>query len=598
MAAASATLSVACSKSSEVSRVVTLHAPAACAPSAGASAIFSPFGDFQPPAATPPSVAIASTGTPLSGLPLDTLELLANVSDPTGTPWVAHGLVPSAGNLDLLVLPSGTPCSLTDPTEAVTGAMIGAIDGAHLLIAGGALAAGGVPNTSVIDLAKGTVTSLPIGLLVPRTEATITPWSGGAIVAGGVSPSSSNMFAASFEVYSSASGDFSSGQTYPLSQARRSHGAAVLSSGKTLLVGGVNQAGQVLSTMEVIDATATPPNAATGGLGALAVPRINPSVMRLASGEILVAGGVDASGQPVSTLEWFPSNAGPSVRPTAQLVTSTHSAFLPLAAGGALAVIPPPPGTSSPSQNVWVISPSGVLEAATPVTDTLTTIALVDGPEQAPALWTGSRWLVWQPWSGSFAPLSSTAGVAGPSSDPVATAEPGLAAWLDGTTVHAFRFGTPRGPYASTPSSSPLLYTDTHFTGPDQLVTTGAAGLIQFSSATGLALAYGTSVFLTDATFLSFTLDAQTPGGNVPAIVLRDDAGNETLLAPPACSIPSGNQIHIVRSGATIQMTVDQGGAVTCNTSGLAAGTRVSIGVRGASMSAASVISQVVVVRT
>ncbi len=61
--------------------------------------------------------------------------------------------------------------------------------------------------------------------------------------------------------------------------------------------------GNVLASLEAIDPVAQ--RARTGGLALLAVPRADPVVLRLASGEILVAGGVDATGLPVSTLEWF-----------------------------------------------------------------------------------------------------------------------------------------------------------------------------------------------------------------------------------------------------------------------------------------------------
>ena len=53
-------------------------------------------------------------------------------------------------------------------------------------------------------------------------------------------------------------------------------------------------------------------------------------------------------------------------------------------------------------QNVWVISASGDVDHATAIVGSLTDAVLFDGTEQEPVLWTGDRWLVWQPWQGVF----------------------------------------------------------------------------------------------------------------------------------------------------------------------------------------------------
>ena len=179
----------------------------------------------------------------------------------------------------------------------------------------------------------------------------MTSWAGGAVVAGGVRPVPGGETLASAEVFASSAGDFD-GQLITLSEPRARHGAAVMTNGETLLVGGVGASGAVLGSMEIVDASTH--RAQTTTLAGLAVPRANPQVMRLASGEILVAGGVDASGAPVSTLEWFASDATSASRATQQLVASSHEAFIPLDAGGALAVIAP--DTPTPGfQNVWII---------------------------------------------------------------------------------------------------------------------------------------------------------------------------------------------------------------------------------------------------
>ncbi|HEY2510211.1 MAG TPA: hypothetical protein VGI39_05125 [Polyangiaceae bacterium] len=574
---ASAVLEAACGGGGQVeSRTVTLHVPASCAPRVTPSppfALFYPFGDFQP-SGDVTSLPLDRVGDALSGVPSDARELVVDVTDSTDGEWAAHALVPSAGDVDLLLLPSRSPCALTGTLDARGDAALAALDPAHLLIAGGSGTGGAIPTTVVVDLARGSLQTLASGLLVPRVHPTATAWSGGGLVAGGVRPDTGETVA-SAEVYSTASGDFD-GVPIPLSQARARHAAVTLTTGQTLLVAGVGGSGDLLASMEIVDASVG--RARTAGL-ATVVKRADPVAIRLASGEILVAGGVDASGAPVSTLEWFTPDGTEPSRQTQTLVASTRSAFIALPAGGALAVIAPDAPVSG-FQNVWVLSADGGLEAATPIDGALSDVHLFAGTEGEPVLWTGDRWLVWQPWSGAFTALAGAIGAPGPTGDPSASPEPGLGAWLDGTTVHALRVGT-RGPYASTPTSSPLLVTDPSFTAPDRLVLPGETAPISFDPTGGLALASGASVFVTDATYAAFTLDAETPGGTPPSIVLRDaSTGTESVLDATACPVKAGATLHVERSGSAVRVSVDGGASVACAVVP-APDARLSVGFRG-----------------
>jgi hypothetical protein len=579
----------ACSKSPRVeSRSVTLHAPAACAPAASALGVFAALGDFQPPATLPP-LPLADVGEQLAGAPADTQEIEVNVDE---TAWLAHTLVAASGDVDTLLLPFQSPCALTDPVTARTGEAVGAIDENHVLVAGGApTGSSGVPATMLVDLSVGAVSALPAGLLVPRVQTTVTSWAGGGVVAGGVRPGTGDAGAAqaSAEVYVSSVGDFD-GQLIVLSEPRAQHGAVTLANGQTLLVGGVDGSGNVLASMELVDASSH--RAQTTNLASLAVARANPTVLVLASGEILVAGGVDGAGAPVGMLEWFKGDGSAASGDPLALVASSNEAFVRLDAGGALAVIGPDT-TTTPAQNVWVVSAAHAIEAASSIQGGLSAVQLFDGADQAPALWTGDRWLLWNPWSGSFAtPIAI--GAVGPSvGDPVASPEPGLGLWLDGKVVSALRFAA-RGPYASTVTALLTMTTDTSHTGPDQLVT-GGPGAIVFDPTSGLSLQTGASVFVTDATFASFTLDAQTPTGAPPALVLRDSAGNTTLLDATACAIPASSSIHFERDGATVRASSGTGPLVTCSI-GPAADARVAIGVQGQG-SGVSVVQDVAIAR-
>ena len=134
---ASAVAVGACTKDARVeTRSVTLHAPLACAPGSAAFGLYFPYGDFAPPSA--PTLALASVGSELGGMPDDTQELIVQVTDATEGAWLAHSLLPASGNVDLLLLADESPCALTDAIDARTGAAAGAVDASHVLIAGGA----------------------------------------------------------------------------------------------------------------------------------------------------------------------------------------------------------------------------------------------------------------------------------------------------------------------------------------------------------------------------------------------------------------------------------------------------------------------------
>jgi hypothetical protein len=573
----------ACSKAPVVtSRPVTLHAPAACAPGASAYGVFTPLGDFAP-SATPPELYLSSTGQVLS-IPGGTEEMEVDVTA-TELGWRAHALVPSSGGVDALLLPFQQPCALTDPVAQERGAAFTAIDRAHALLAGGATGRS-VPASVIVDLSRGTVAPLAAGLLVPRTDASATAWPGGAVVAGGVRPDTGQT-AASAEVYSTALGDFD-GQLVTLSLARAQQGAATLIDGRTLLVGGIDSSGAVLSSMEIVDPASH--RAQTTKLASLAVARSSPTVLVLASGEVLVAGGVDETGTPIGTLEWFAPDGSKASRAAQVLVASSHQAFVRLPAGGALAVVAPDSPAAS-FDTVWVISADGGLEPATAVPGALSDPHLYDGDDQSPILWTGDRWLFWDAWAGAFEPLALAIGAPGPTGYTGASPEPGLAVWVTGTTVTAMRFGT-RGPYAST--AQPFLVSGTANTAPDRLVT-APSGPIAFDATTGLTLQQGASVFVTDATFADFALDALTPGGAPPAFVLRDASGNETVLDATSCPVAAGATIHFERAGGGV--TASAGGASVACSAAPAAGVRVSLGVRGQSASAPSVVRSLSITR-
>src|SRR5262249_44269600 len=158
-------------------------------------------------------------------------------------------------------------------------------------------------------LKTGVLASLARGLLKPRARPSVTALRdtedqdpSPALVAGGVDYTGAVLDTA--EVYvprttDDGPGDFDRTAVVELSSGRTNHGAVVLRNGSTLLVGGSSATGLV-PTMEAVDPKTR--FSTTNGLTTLEHPRASPTVLRLADGQILVAGGIDEANEPVPWL--------------------------------------------------------------------------------------------------------------------------------------------------------------------------------------------------------------------------------------------------------------------------------------------------------
>jgi hypothetical protein len=568
-------------------RVVTTHVPQACAVGGTAYAEYYALGDFEPPAPPATGHLLAATGEALPEV-YDQTRALFVTARQSNRGWEGVAPVAAAGDVDVLVLPTLASCPLSASVGQRTGSTVAPIGDERVLVVGGTGKT--TPPTYVARLDTGEVERLDgaSDLLNVRTGATVTPFAGGAIVAGGMQGNSPLDTA---EVYSAAAGGFDH-QPFPLTRKRTQHGAVVLASGQTLLVGGRNDTDGLLLAMEIVDPVQR--KAYVEGVGNLAFGRVDPTVLRLASGEILVAGGFALNGMPIETLEWFEADGTPSAKQSPPLAQGPLRSFLSLEAGGALAVVTPPAGADSSFQNVWVIDATGALEAATPVTGALTNPVLFGGAGGAPILWTGDRWLRWQPYAGSF-------GVAGvlddvPAAVGAAQAAPdgGLALWLDDSQdlLTLLRFDT-RGPYSTLPG--PLLVAGPEETAPDR--ASGAT----WTADVGLILdggSPGAGVFVTDRTYADVAIDVTAPTGEPALVALRDDQGNELDVGSPACpavGATPGSKMHVERHGSTVVYSVDGGATQSCPAT-FASTSRVSVGLRGRS-SARGVAKNLVVTR-
>jgi hypothetical protein len=591
-------------------RRVTLHAPVACRVPTDAFAYLYGSGEFQPRSDAPPEeghLAFA-LGTELSKLPADTRQLVADVSTSASLPggaggadgggaggvdatWRGLASVAETGPVDILLWPAEASCALTGGVGQRAGSSLVAIDARHAFVTGGT--GNPVPSSYVVDLGDGSVGSVrpEVDLGTPRdafsvttfTDATGTPR--GVVVAGGVDATTHDV-RSDAEVFDLDAVGFRK-ERITLGAPRSGHGAVTLASGATLIAGGVaREGGPVLASLEILDASTG--RARTAGLATLAVARRNPTLLRLASGEILVAGGVDTDGNPVATLEWLTPDASGRARLPKDLVATSRRAFIALPGGGALAVVAPPAAAGA-IENVWVISADGAIESATHLASALGVIELFAGTDGAPLLWDGTRFHRWQPWSGAFTPaFFDVVSPAGPPADGGAIASPdrGLALWLDRDRVVGLRFDT-TGPL--TTLVRPLLQEGTARLAPDRLVTPATAERARFEATRGLVLAKDVTAFVTDLTFAGFDLTLETDPDRAPTVVLRDPAhatdyvlGVPTTAAEVVCPLPrAASHLRITRNKDRLTVAADGAAPRACPVSPPPTA-RLTIGLRGA----------------
>ena len=608
---ATSVVTVACGHKTEITtRTVTLHAPLQCAPSLEGAAPFGQFfasGDFDPTVQV--THEVRTIGATLEGMPSATRALVVDISvGGSDVDWRGVRDVMPSGDVDVLLWPNLSPCALSTAVDRGSGVLLGAIDEARAIVVGGvAPAPNPLPRAWVADLTTGALTPMRDGLLTARARGSVTPFGNGALVAGGVSAVDGTPLA-NAEVYVSTLhevGDFDH-TPIALSGPRHDHGAIKLTTGETLLVGGIGATDLALRSLEIIDPVGR--SSRSQGLAQLEIARANPIVMRLANGEILVAGGTDDQMMPVTKLEWLTPDGRAAARRSRDFVGRKRRGFVALPGGGALAVIAPDPTDSAAFQSVWVISADGEPEAASAIGSPLTgkpgsDIALFPGTEGEPLLWTGERWLRWSPWTGVFtqldiAPPSVTDLPLGPDGIAIASPEPGLALFLtlDDTRITGLRFGA-RSTFATIvlPLFAGDASTDRLFAAPDRLVLPGTTTSIAIDPQNGVTLITGATVFLTDVTFAGVSIDLDAPTGEPPLIVLRDENGIEIEIGAAACALPAtpgaAQSIHLERSGASVHV-----GARDCGVR-LRADARIAIGFRGAADSERSAAKNVRVSR-
>lgn len=575
---------------------ISTYVPASCGDAGGAQVVFTGLGDFQPTSAPSETIALGSNGFSLAALPPQTREVVLGPVGDGG--WAGTAFVPEAGSgLELLALPLNRACALsaTVSLAGAGGTTLGMVDGTHALVVSGPL------PPYLVDLGTGSVTLLQNLTLLQngpqrppqRAYASVTPFGGGALVAGG--EAGTNIETQSTAVVytpgpSGTSGTFGEPFTLPAGQ-RKKHGAVVLSNGSTLLVGGITdplvtgRPGTLVPQIEEV----TPPGNVTI-VGSLKVPRTQPTVLALPTGDVFVGGGFDAAGTPVTTTEWFSGTDLSSPRATVDLCgAGTEQVFAATEEGAVLAVMGPRPATHGCS-NVHLLTAAGDQQAS-PLSPPPAGLRIFQGPQASPAILTDTGAFRWNPWQAEL--VSMGAGAAGTAHATMAfvSASPGLALWLgDDNQLWTLRFDT-RGPYATDFYHQQYLDTDSLDTAPDRLPSDAS---VDFQVATGARLANGGTVFLTDATYADLTASVTLPLGGGVDFVLRAPAGSEVTCA--VSNVPAGGTAQLARSGTSIVVSVGIGPGQPC--AGLLdQNARVAIGLRGPTDGGVSVVRALTVTR-
>lgn len=569
---------------------VALHLPERCAENLGPLSIqLEALGDFEASSLTSETVAGDGRGIELR-FPDGTQSVDAQ-GVAGRSKWQGIGDRTPGGDVDVLLWPDRSACPLwrgsdadKSPFPAVTdGVAVGISERERLLLAVGGLTPSSDAARAVwIHLDTGEAAEVADGLLPGRAFASVTELGKGAlVVAGGVDPTVSQDLTLSPPLDSAAvfyvdERRFDRNRPIQLSVARARHGAAVLSDGSTLLVGGSGPTGVALSTVETISPTDLA--AKVAGLATLTRARIWPTVLTLDDGSVFVGGGTDSTGHPVHVLEWLSPDASDTTPKTSLGIAPVHAfAALP---GGSVVGVGVCASESSCSDDACLaaecgtavtwIRESGATDALPPLDFAPSAAALIDASDAAPWLSAegpnGRVLLRFDPWSGRFAvPADLPDRLPSPLS-PHVTTDPGAFAWIDdvdGTpTVLGFRHDV-RGVF--TRDITPLFLVDATHAVADRAPLGVPQTGIGFDGA-GLSLTKGARASVTETRYGALTLEITVTSGPAPIVRLGGAA-----FGDGDCPWPNGDggTLTLTRSNQSVTLSRDDASTTCTGPSGL-----------------------------
>jgi hypothetical protein len=302
--------------------------------------------------------------------------------------------------------------------------------------------------------------SAELSLSRRRAFASVSEFGNGFLVAGGIDPVTDGSQPAlldSAERYDTELRGFDQA-LITLKEARARHAAITLDTGDVLLVGGLGASGAALPTLEAVSPISG--RSTLFGLATLRSARVDPVLLRLEDGRLVVAGGTsrDTSGteHPIGVVEWLRADgSAPASPPPLTFEARFDRAYVALPGSGLLGVggcedrpVAADCGTGcgrgcrpSAGYSAEWISAEGIatrialdFDAPAPV--------LISATDGAPLLVAGDRVFRFDPWQARFEPLlasppelpARTPAVedAAPWPPPV-TLDGGVFVWLHGT---------------------------------------------------------------------------------------------------------------------------------------------------------------------
>jgi hypothetical protein len=560
-------------------------------------------GDFDPSPQTHLVVGIAEADS-MAGIPESTRSLVLSADTAQGR-FSGVSPVPESGSVSVSLWPAANACpfhSVADDRaypQDLDGVGIGYSASASVVLVVGGSDDDDSTSALVIDVATGTATQVDpaVGPRTSRVGATVTEFGNKLLVAGGfdsggIANETADVFDPSFRRFEE--------QRIDLEGSRANHGAVVLASGETLLVGGSDSENGALDGLEIISPDTG--RYRVSGVKPLKDARANPRVVRLTDDRVLVAGGTDSNKTPIDTLEWFSPDASerepqsPSLKAD-EAPAVVDRAFVAMPGGSALAVggcqlapvsdcVPctTTAGSGCASKDVYWITREGNVEPLPGALDVATfPTHLVAGAEGRPwliaASQAGRRLLRFDPWLGRFtaaeatppAPLSGFELAEDAANTDfqsrIVGADPGLVLWMtkntgEFPTMFGFRHGT-RGRYDA--AVVPLLLANQDGVAFDrsELGALDPEGHAILSEG-------GTTLVVTDTTYANVEVSIDTADGDPPpAVVLVTNSsaakrewtfGDASCRWPaPPAGKPSAPRLRRIDS----RVTLSQGGEQT-----------------------------------